>query len=300
MKHLLLSSAAAVALTVASPAFAGTITLDFAGLSNAATDAQVQTYLDGLLPSGDSVVVTGAAGSCNTGGNGCPYQADGHIVGPVSGTTVTSLTLGGLPTPTTFIGTGGDFVVGGANQITMTFSGPDFSGSNALSGIAFNYEIFPDDSCTALNAANCGGTGNPNRPDLDVLAGTTSIAQYFGNTPSSPYTHSPDSGAFSNELAPQLIGSANLSIPAGDTELTFADWPAGIGIDNLVLTTGACTSGTSGCNTNTTVPEPGTMPLLSAFLALGGLAFGRRSVKQIKDNLGFKRASLTLPSSPGR
>src|SRR5271166_4252835 len=250
MKHLLLSSAAAVALTVASPAFAGTITLDFAGLSNAATDAQVQTYLDGLLPSGDSVVVTGAAGSCNTGGNGCPYQADGHIVG-------------------------------GANQITMTFSGPDFTGSNALSGIAFNYEIFPDASCTALNAANCGGTGNPNRPDLDVLAGTTSIAQYFGNTPSSPYTHSPDSGAFSNELAPQLIGSANLSIPAGNTELTFADWPAGIGIDNLVLTTGACTPGTSGCSTNTPVPEPGTMPLLGAFLALGGLAIGRRSCEQV-------------------
>jgi hypothetical protein len=94
MKHLLLSSAAAVvALTVASSAFAGTITLDFGSLVNTATDAQIQSYIDGLLPSGDSVVVTGAAGSCNTDGNGCPYQADGHIVGAVSGNTVTSYTL---------------------------------------------------------------------------------------------------------------------------------------------------------------------------------------------------------------
>ena len=91
MKHLLLSSAAAmVVLTVASPAFPGTITLDFGSLVSTATDAQIQSYIDGLLPAGDSVVVTGAAGSCNTNGNGCPYQADGHIVGPVSGNTVTS------------------------------------------------------------------------------------------------------------------------------------------------------------------------------------------------------------------
>jgi hypothetical protein len=94
VKHLLLSSAAAmVVLTVASPAFPGTITLDFGSLVSTATDAQIQSYIDGLLPAGDSVVVTGAAGSCNTNGNGCPYQADGHIVGPLSGNTVTSYTL---------------------------------------------------------------------------------------------------------------------------------------------------------------------------------------------------------------
>ena len=72
------------------PTFAGTITLDFGSLVSTAIDAQIQSYIDGLLPAGDSVVVTGAAGSCNTNGNGCPYQADGHIVGPVSGNTVTS------------------------------------------------------------------------------------------------------------------------------------------------------------------------------------------------------------------
>src|SRR5271168_3272056 len=130
VKHLLLSSAAALALIAAGPASASTITLDFGSLGATATDVQVQSYINNLLqPFGDSVVVTGAAGSCNTGGNGCPYQADGHIVGPVSGSfpnqTVTSYTLtnkdGG-----SFIGTGGDFSVGGANAITMTFSGPDF------------------------------------------------------------------------------------------------------------------------------------------------------------------------------
>jgi hypothetical protein len=44
----------------------------------------------------------------------------------------------------------------------------------------------------------------------------------------------------------------------------------------------------------TGVPEPGTMPLLGAFLAFGGLAFGRRSVKQIQPNL---RAPSETPAS---
>lgn len=75
MKRLLLSSAAAVvALMVASPAFAGTITLDFGSLANTATNAQIQSYIDNLLPSGDAVLVTGAAGSCNTGGKGVPIR----------------------------------------------------------------------------------------------------------------------------------------------------------------------------------------------------------------------------------
>ena len=265
VEHLRLSSAAAVVvLTVASPAFAGTITLDFGSLVSTAIDAQIQSYIDGLLPAGDSVVVTGAAGSCNTNGNGCPYQADGHIVGSVSGNTVTSYTLtnkDGGP----FIGTGGDFVVGGANQIRMTFSGPDFTGSNAIENIAFDFEIFPDNSCTSLTGNNCGGNGNPNTPDLKVLAGSTLIATYLAGTPTSPgYVHSPNSGVTLDETAPQEIGSANLSVPGGTTQLTFADWPAGIAIDNLVLTNG--------------VPEPGTMPLLGAFLMLGAWALGLRSV----------------------
>jgi hypothetical protein len=112
-----------------------------------------------------------------------------------------------------------------------------------------------------------------------------------------PWVDSPSGSATTGhnpETAPQLIGSADLTIPAGDTELTFADWPAAIGIDNLVLTTGACTPGTAGCSTNTPVPEPGTMPLLSASVALGGLAFGRRSFKQISPNLSLRA------TNPGR
>ena len=145
----------------------------------------------------------------------------------------------------------------------MTFSGPDFTGLNALRNIAFDFEIFPDNSCTSLIGNNCGGNGNPDTPDLKVLAGSTLIATYLAGTPTSPaYVHSPNSGVTLDEAAPQEIGSANLSVPGGTTELTFADWPAGIAIDNLVLTTG--------------VPEPGTMPLLGAFLTLGAWAFGLR------------------------
>jgi hypothetical protein len=115
MKRLLLFSAAAVVLTVASPVFAGTITLDFGSgsLASTATDTQIQSYIRGLLPSGDSVVVAAAAGSCNNTDT-CPYNADGHVVGP-SGTSYTLATKDGGA----FIGTGGDFntTPAGANAI---------------------------------------------------------------------------------------------------------------------------------------------------------------------------------------
>lgn len=113
----------------------------------------------------------------------------------------------------------------------MTFRGPDFTGSSALKNIAFDFEIFPDNSCTSLTGNNCGGNGNPNTPDLKVSAGSTLIDTYLAGTPTSPgYVHSPNSGVTLDETAPQEIGSASLSIPGGTTELTFADWPAAIGI----------------------------------------------------------------------
>ena len=252
---------------------AGTITLDFASLSHTATNAQVQTFINGLLPSGDSVVVTGAAGSCNNTDT-CPYNADGHVVGP-GGVSYTLANKDGG----TFIGTGGDFNVGGASAITMTFSGPDFTGSNALDNIAFDYEIFPNDACTADTSAHCGGSGEPHLPDFAVSANSTLLATYYGVTPgaagsyNTSWVDSPSGSAVTGnnpETAPQLIGSADLTIPAGTTELTFADWPAAIAIDNLVLTTGSCVPGTQGCSTDPpTVSEPGTLALLGGFLLLG-------------------------------
>ncbi len=96
-----------------------------------------------------------------------------------------------------------------------------------ISSISFDLEIFPDDSCTQLssNGRDCGGRGNPNQPDLTLLANGSQVAQWFGLTPgsgqnsngipASSYTHSPDSGYFDTEQAPQLLGSSGVLGLAG-------------------------------------------------------------------------------------
>src|SRR4051795_5269446 len=79
---------------------------------------------------------------------------------------------------------------------------------------------------------------------------------------------------------PQAIGTAALTLGSGAHTLTFRDWPAEIGIDNLRI--GGCTnvfqgpreaasSVTQQC-TPLQVPEPSTLPL--AVLALGVAVWG--------------------------
>jgi hypothetical protein len=74
--------------------------------------------------------------------------------------------------------------------------------------------------------------------------------------------HSPSSGAVKLEQAPQLPPTVYSSGALnGATALTFADWPATIGIDDLSITFHT-----------PTVPEPGTMLLVGT----GALAMFRR------------------------
>jgi PEP-CTERM motif len=105
-----------------------------------------------------------------------------------------------------------------------------------------------------------------------LLANGSQVEQWFGLTPgsgqnsngipASSYTHSPDSGHYDSESAPQLLGSSGLLIlPANTTTLDFQDWPATIAINDLVI---------NFTGDPPTVPEPGTVALLgSAFLGLG-------------------------------
>jgi hypothetical protein len=257
----------------------GTTTIT--GLSSGATAAQITAYMTAVLvASGCSGCTATAVSSGSIGAVADQtYTADGNVTGP--GTGSKSYTLGDSTGPytagsttTSTTGSTDTFIAntsdsGGTNnggsgvtsQITIQFK--NIAG---LTINSFDYEIFPDISCTALSpASDCGGSGDPNRPDLvfeagNNTSGTDTVQQTFvGVTPGTTNgnaTHSPTSGGSSAELAPQLIGTWTGSL-TGDTELDFVDWPATIGIDNLQISYGA-----------TPVPEPAGVALFGTLVFL--------------------------------
>lgn len=256
-------SAIAVFLLVGMSASAASVSFNFNSLAAGATDAQVQTYMQGVLNSayGVNVVkvtVTGAladSGATQTGG-GLSWTGDSHVVGGSSGTPG-SITLGNSNGCTVdgagctaggndayirnnSLGLSGDPV---SDVISMTFTGQVFSQA------AFDYEIFPDGSCPALG--NCGGTGNPNTPDLIFKAGSNTVATLYGVAPGTGGTYS--RSPLGAESAPQALGTGSWTF-ASASSFQFVDWPATIGIDNLVLTSSA--------SQNPAVPEPGSIALL--------------------------------------
>jgi PEP-CTERM motif len=247
----------------ATSAQAGSITFGFGSLADGASDAQIQNFMNTLLPVGESVAVTGAVASNS-------YTADGHVTGPGNGSN--SFTLAQLDAANhgTFIqnDTGNS-----SNEIKMVFSGL------TISRISFDFEVFPDNSCTSLS--NCGGQGHSNLPDLTLVSnGSNQVVEFGGVVPGQAgsyniaYIHSPASGQFSNELAPQLLGSSGtLTLPAGTTELEFKDWPATIAINNLVINP-----------PGDSVPEPATITLLASSLL--GFALVRRRRARASAALG--------------
>jgi hypothetical protein len=250
-------------LGTAASVQADTITFGFGSLNNGASNSQIQTFMNSLLPTGASVTVTGAVAS-NT------YNGDGHVTG--SGTGTSSYTLAQLDPANngTFIKNDTDH---SSNEIKMVFSGL------TISNISFDFEIFPDGTCPSLSS--CGGPSHPNLPDLTVVSnGSRQVAEYFGVVPgqvgsyNTSYIHSPASGQFSNELAPQLLGSSGtLDLPAGTTQIEFKDWPATIAINNLKIDP---------------VPEPSTMTLLaSGLIGLGAVL--RRRTRSLREAPGSIR-----------
>jgi hypothetical protein len=245
-------------LGAAAPAQAGTVTFDFGSLHNGGTDSAIQTLMNNALkPMGASVTVTGAIAS-NT------YNGDNHVTGPSTG--ASSFTLAQLDPAgnATFIQNDTGL---SSDEIKMVFS------NLTISSISFDYEIFPDGTCPSLGS--CGGPNHLNLPDLTLVSnGSHQVVEYDGVVPGQPgsyktaYIHSPASGQFNNELAPQLLGSSGtLSLPAGTTELEFEDWPATIAINHLVIGT---------------VPEPATITLLtSALIGLGGVLPRRTQASRV-------------------
>ncbi len=260
---------------------ADTFTFNFTGLSSSsASDSAIQTFMDSALGAAGSVSLVGAVGSgapcpgdCS-GGNG-NYNGDAHVVGPNPGSSSYSLANkdGG-----TFI-INNNVVGGGSNYINMLFT---LAGGAQITSVSFDYEIFPDNTCPDENHgthfADCGTTSDPlaNLPDIELTttAGGVGTAVWSntavvpGQAGGSTYTHSPSSGSGSNELAPQLIGSTSVT-GLNTLDLDFLDWPATIGINDVVITT-------TGHTQSNPVPEPGSVVLLGTIAGLVTLKLRRR------------------------
>ena len=249
----------AVVLVIPASAHASIVSFDFNTLSDGASNSAVQTYMRNVLTnfSAGSVSVSGAVGEAN-------YNGDNHVVGPTSGQSVSSETLGTSDGGVHHNGGLDTFLVNSTStdRITMTFTNPIYV-------VSFDYEIFPDQTC---QSSQCNPT---NWPDF-TFAGNGAVQFHTqGIVPGQQGTdlHSPFSGANSNELAPQFLGTSGLwFFINGITKLEFIDWPRQIGIDNLRLGNNPCDiPGRCG----PVIPEPSSLLLMGSGL-LGGAIRSRR------------------------
>jgi hypothetical protein len=216
--------AIAVVATLVPSAHAGPITdvnVNFNGLNDNSNNAAVQNAVQAAwTASGRSgfVSVFGAQGALT-------YNGDGHVVGPLSGVTVTSRTLGTSDHGVFHAGSFDGFIVNdGSGHIRIVLP-------QAVNHVSFDYEIFP----------NAGEQTAGNPPDFTFLAGNasglTTMLHTVGVVPQAGdlFPHSPFSGPNDVETTPQFIGSASFTLPAGTTILQFNDWPDRIGVNHLAL-----------------------------------------------------------------
>ena len=237
MRKALRSRLALGAILFSGTVYADQVTFNFNSLADGASNAAIQTYMRNYLFTKlgftNAVTVTGANAEKD-------YTGDNHVVGPVSGSAVTPLTLGNSD--------GGvqhalpwDSYIFNSNtvKITMAFTFKIYSAS-------FDYEIFPNGNCPDPSPYFPTPTGTCSvYPDFTFKAGNgTSLSTYLYKLsldPSKsgypgPYSHSPVSGIVKTEKAPQYLGQSGMILfPGGVTKLEFYDWPERIGIDNLVI-----------------------------------------------------------------
>lgn len=221
-------------------------------LSGANTNASaLNTYMGSQLT---GTTVSGALATRD-------YQADGnlipgdHTLGTTDGATSVKTTPASLSSPDGFLMNNN--VLGSSNAIAITIPA-----GVGIGTVSFDWEIFPNDNCTSSPCNN--NTSNANFPTLvfqvdgttedtiDALTSTQLAADGFANAD------------------PQNLGTAsvvlNIAAGASPNTLTFLDWPAEIGIDNLSIQT--CASTDTKCLGKQTIPEPSPLPLAGLALAL--------------------------------
>jgi hypothetical protein len=289
LRRLIPGLAVAASLLATGVAPAAPITFNFTSFNTNDSNATISSLLS--TQAGSTVTVTGAQVNNN-------YTGDGHVTGPVIGGNVVPWTLsdtGGTvtnptaptvanPTQVSYLANANGLGPNGTSTaITMAFSVPVYS-------VQFDFEIFPDGTWNPANPTQ-------NIPDFEFSATDSgnhnAPMEYNGNLVASPwivygvspgstdsylpgnpttYTHSTVSGTGSAENVPQLIGVATFQFSSTDaaTTLSFADWPATIGISNLTINPAGIGPYTS------TVPGPSSS-VLFGFGALGVIGMMARS-----------------------
>ena len=124
-------------------------------------------------------------------------------------------------------------------------------GVGYIDSVEFDYEMFPDVTCTQLSPPACGGSAvggiYPSQADLAFSTNLGQIFEHYALKPGSGAsgpagsaraptdTHLLISGSTTTEKAPSLIGNSGLLNGGAANALAFMDWPAVIGIDHLVI-----------------------------------------------------------------
>jgi hypothetical protein len=270
LRHAICGVAAVLGLAVAAPATSAPLVFNFDsvvlgstnysnGLGNVGSSTSIATYMNGVLGANgyasSTVSVSGALATKT-------YNGEGHVLGSSLG--VSDGGLSHLTWNDTFI-INNNFAIGASATDRFTLSFSNFK----VYSVSFDWQIFPDATCPA--GTSCAALGavasNVSWPDIALLVDNIATPVWLQRA------SIPAPGK-----DPQGLGmSGTLSLNGAQT-LTFRDWPAEIGIDNLRIT--GCVASSPNC---LAVPEPSTLPLAALGL-LGMVAYRWRQRRRLCRN----------------